>query len=71
MVLRALKVSESTCDDNTQLNQWLDNQLADWNNTVIMYVLNSDMLNLPAYYSLFYENNSSGQFFGQPPYFFS
>ena len=65
MVLRALKVSESTCDDNTQLNQWLDNELADWNNTVIMYVLNTDMLNLPAYYSLFYENNSSGQFFGQ------
>ena len=65
MVLRALKVSESTCDDNTKLNQWLGNQLSDWNGTIINYVLGLDMLNLPAYYSLFFENSSNGQYFGQ------
>ena len=65
MVLRALKVSESPCDDNTKLNLWLDNQLADWNGTILNYVFGLDMLNLPTYYSLLFDNSSNGQSFGQ------
>ncbi len=65
MVLNALKVSETTCNDNTNLSQWLDGQLADWNKEVINYARNTAMLDLPTYYSLVFENSSSGQYFGQ------
>ena len=65
MVLQALKVSESSCNDNTNLSQWLDSQLGDWNREVIYYAVNTAMLDLPTYYSLVFENSSSGQYFGQ------
>ncbi len=65
LVLRALKVTQPTCDDNTNLNQWLDGQLSDWNSEIIENVLNTDMLNLPFNYSFIFENRSIGQYFGK------
>ena len=47
MVLRALKVTSSTCNDNTNLNLWLDQKLSDWTPTVINYALGTAMLDVP------------------------
>lgn len=65
MVLRSLKLSQAACDDNTDLNQWLDRQLIGWNNTVITNALNTAMLDLPAINALVFENRTFGQYFGQ------
>lgn len=65
MVLQALKVTQATCDDNTNLNQWLGRQIADWTDEIIINVLNTDMLNLPLNYTYFFENRSLGQYYGQ------
>lgn len=65
MVMRALKLSEATCDDNTRLNQWLDRQLTDWSVDAIVAAINVGMLDLPTYHALLFENKSWGQYFGQ------
>jgi hypothetical protein len=65
MILRALKLSTTTCNDNTSLNQWLGQRLSNWNSTVITYAVNTAMLDLPLYYSLVFENSSSNQYFGK------
>ena len=64
VVLRALKLSETTCDDNTKVYQWLSQQLSDWNSTVAGYAYNTAMLDLPMYYALVFENSGSNQYFG-------
>ncbi|MHC2990138.1 hypothetical protein OB13_00470 [Pontibacter sp. HJ8] len=46
------------------MNLWLDEQLADWNNEVIGYVLDFAMLDLPTYDALIFENSSRNQYFG-------
>ncbi|WP_423148377.1 hypothetical protein [Rubrolithibacter danxiaensis] len=63
-VRKALNIEESTCDDNTLTNQWLDQQLADWNSEIINYVLETAMLDLPTYDALLFENSSANQYFG-------
>ncbi len=65
MVLRALRLSSTTCDDNTNLNRWLVQTLSDWTPTVINYAINTAMTDLPMYYSLAFENSSSNQYFGK------
>jgi outer membrane murein-binding lipoprotein Lpp len=65
MVLKSLHAIEPTaCNDNTQLNQWLGQQLADWNDEVIFYALATGMLDFPTYDALLFENSSSDQYFG-------
>lgn len=64
MVRKTLNLEEATCDDNTASNQWLDEQLADWNGTIIDYVLTTAMLDLPTYDALIFENSSANQTFG-------
>jgi hypothetical protein len=64
MVRRALAVEPTACDANTAMNLWLDKQLTDWNSEVIGYVLELDMLNLPTYDALVFENSSANQYFG-------
>lgn len=56
--------SAVTCNDNTASNQWLDSQLSDWTNEIIDVVLGTDMLNLPTYDALVFENSSANQTFG-------
>ncbi|KUG08506.1 hypothetical protein [Solirubrum puertoriconensis] len=65
MARRLLAVTPTPCEDSTPINLWLDEQLSDWNSQVITYVLNYDMLNLPTYYTLVFENSSANQTFGQ------
>jgi len=64
IVRKTLKLEEATCDDNTASSQWLDQQLADWNNTIINYVVTTAMLDLPTYDALIFENSSANQSFG-------
>ena len=64
-VNRALHVIEPTaCNDNTSLNQWLGEQLADWDDIVIFYALVTGMLDFPTYDALLFENSSANQYFG-------
>ena len=63
-VRKALKLEAATCNDNTASSQWLDQQLADWNNTIINYVVTTAMLDLPTYDALLFENSSANQKFG-------
>jgi hypothetical protein len=62
LVTRAIQ--PTTCDANTPLNLWLDQQLADWNAQVITNALNLAMLDLPTYDALVFENSSANQYFG-------
>jgi hypothetical protein len=64
IIRKKLKLAESTCNDNTASSQWLDQQLADWNNTIINYVVTTAMLDLPTYDALLFENSSANQTFG-------
>ncbi len=64
IILKTLKLEESSCNDNTASSQWLDQQLADWNSTIINYVLTTAMLDLPTYDALLFENSSANQKFG-------
>jgi hypothetical protein len=64
IIRKTLKLEESTCNDNTASSQWLDQQLADWNNTIINRVLNAAMLDLPTYDALIFENSSANHEFG-------
>ena len=65
LVARALGAIEPTpCDDNTRINLWLAEQLADWDSEVIFYALETAMLDLPTYYALVFENNPANQTFG-------
>ena len=63
-VKNVLDPAAVTCSDNTASNQWLDAQLADWNSEIINVVIGTDMLNLPTYYALVFENSSANQTFG-------
>ncbi|WP_128544051.1 hypothetical protein [Larkinella soli] len=65
VVKRALGAAETACDANTPVNQWLSSEIADWRGTPIAtYVLGLDMLNLPTYDALLFENSSANQTFG-------
>lgn len=65
MVKRALNVIEPTpCDGNTPLFQWLNQELADWNDDVIFFALLTGMLDFPTYDALLFENSSANQYFG-------
>jgi hypothetical protein len=64
-IKRALKLETSECNDNTQISQWLGSQLSDWDVDVIMYVLGLDMLNLPTYDALVFENSPAKQYYGK------
>lgn len=64
MVRRALKTASTPCDDNTPLNQWLSNELADWDSDVIFFALVTGMLDFPTYDALLFENSSANQYFG-------
>src|SRR5207344_675594 len=57
-------VVPTPCDDNTQLNQWINGELSDWNSTVFFYAIITGMLDFPTYDALLFENNPSIQHFG-------
>lgn len=63
-VRKALKLEDAICNDNTASSQWLDQQLSDWNNTIINYVVTTAMLDIPTYDALLFENSSANQKFG-------
>jgi hypothetical protein len=63
-VRKAIDPSAVTCNDNTLTNQWLDGQLSDWNREIIDVVLGTEMLDLPTYDALVFENSSANQTFG-------
>ena len=66
MVLRALSaITPTPCNDNTAINQWLDQQFKGWNKEVVGYVLDFAMLDLPTYDALVFENSSENQYFGK------
>jgi hypothetical protein len=54
----------TACDDNTQLNQWINGELSDWNSTVFFYAIVTGMLDFPTYDALLFENNPATQYFG-------
>ncbi len=64
MINNLLKITATPCDANTALFHWLDDELADWDNTVIFYAIVTGMLDFPTYDALFFENSSSNQYFG-------
>ena len=64
VVLNALKLTETTCDDNTLVTQWLNLQLSDWTYDVIFYASLTGMLDFPTYDALLFSNTESGQQFG-------
>ncbi len=71
MALRALgAVEETPCDSNTGMNLWLNQQLNDWFledgtlDPAIAAVLGTQILDLPTYNALFFENISEGQYYG-------
>jgi hypothetical protein len=64
IIRKTLKLEEATCNDNTASSQWLDQQLADWNSTIIDDVITTAMLDLPTYDALIFENSSANQSFG-------
>lgn len=64
-VRRALKaVVPTPCNSNTLLNQWLNQELADWDNDVIFFAIITGMLDFPTYDALLFENSSANQYFG-------
>ncbi len=64
-VRRALKLESAECNDNTKVTQWLNGQLADWDDEVLDYVFGLDMLYLPTLDALIFENSSLNQYFGK------
>lgn len=65
MIEHALKVIEPTaCDPNTPLIVWLDDQLSDWTDDIIIMALYTGMLDFPTYDALLFENSSDNQYFG-------
>ncbi len=64
LLTRALAIEPTPCDANTPLSLWLDDQLATWNGTIIKYVLDFAMLDLPTYDALVFENSSQNQYYG-------
>ena len=65
MVRRALEAVAPTDCGDTDLNFWLDQELADWNAEIIYYASVSGMLDFPTYDALLFENSSQGQYFGK------
>jgi len=57
-------IEPTTCDGNTSLFQWLDEELSDWTSEVIFYALYTGMLDFPTYDALLFENSSANQYFG-------
>lgn len=64
-VRKALGAVEPTeCSDATLVNQWLGEQLSDWDADVIFYALLTGILDFPTYDALLFENSSASQRFG-------
>jgi hypothetical protein len=53
-VNKALNIVPTPCNDNTAVSQWLDRELADWDDTVIYYAIISRMLDFPTYDALLF-----------------
>jgi hypothetical protein len=54
----------AACDDNTAVTQFLVSQISDWTDDIFNVVFGLDMLNVPGYYALEFENSSANQTFG-------
>jgi hypothetical protein len=54
----------TACNDNTLLNQWINQELSEWNSTIFFYAIVTGMLDFPTYDALLFENNPSTQYFG-------
>ncbi|GAA0881284.1 hypothetical protein GCM10009119_42540 [Algoriphagus jejuensis] len=65
MVRRAVGAVEPTECGTTNLDYWLDEQLADWDGSVFNFAIFSGMLDFPTYDALLFENSSQGQYFGK------
>lgn len=61
---KALESGSESCDANTALNRWLNDQLADWDGDATFFAIFTGMLDFPAYDALFFANSSANQYFG-------
>lgn len=64
LVRNAMAITPTQCDPNTPVSQWLDLQLADWDDAVILPAIITGMLDFPTYDALLFENSSANQYFG-------
>lgn len=64
MVRQALAITPTPCDPNTDVSLWLDEQLADWNSTLIYLAIVTGMLDFPTFDALLFVNTTEGQTFG-------
>jgi hypothetical protein len=65
MVGRMTSAIEPTpCNSNTSLNQWLSQELSDWDQDVINNAAMTYMFELPAIYEYFFSTGSANQEFG-------
>lgn len=64
-VLKVLKVIEpTTCDWNTPVFVWYNNQFNDWTEDLFYFAYETGMTVFPFYYSRYFENSSANQYFG-------
>lgn len=64
LVRRATAITPTPCNPNTLISLWLDDQLADWDNQVLLLAIITGMLDFPTYDALLFENSSANQYFG-------
>jgi hypothetical protein len=64
MVLKALAVEPTPCDDNTVLFQWLIQSLDDWPPEAFIGAAITAMFDLPLLDALYFNNSSDNQYFG-------
>ncbi len=64
LALRALQPAAAPCNDNTLLQQWVTQSVADWDEDMNYNAWASGMLDIPFYYAYVFENSSYRQYFG-------
>ena len=65
LVRRAINAVEASECSNTEIDYWIDSELSDWTSNSFLYADFVDMLNLPTYDALIFENSSDNQKFGK------
>ena len=61
---QALAIEPTECNDATTIRQWLNGELADWDDDAIFFASVTGMLDFPLLHTLYFENNPADQYFG-------